>query len=89
MWSKDQTIFILKANFNKGQKTSGLLGRELQWLKELTTSCLRETLIRELLKSGHLVSGLLLLKGQTTCTPKVNSIKGPKNNGLQGRELQL
>ena len=34
---KGPIIFIQKANFNKGQKTSGLLEIELLLLKELTT----------------------------------------------------
>ena len=88
LWSKDQTIFIQKANFNKDQKTSGLLVIELQLLKELTISSLRETLIRELHKSGHQEKGHRLLKDLTICILKANSSKDPKTSGPQERELQ-
>ena len=89
MWLKDQIIFILKANFSKGLKISGPLGRELLLSKELTTSSLKETLIREHLKSGHQVRGLQLLKDLTIYILKANFNKGPKSNGLLGKELQL
>ena len=35
MWSKDQTIFTQKANFNRGQNKSGLQETELLLSNEL------------------------------------------------------
>ena len=37
LWSKDQTIFIQKANFNKDQKKSGPQAKGLLLSKELIT----------------------------------------------------